>query len=1102
MTSSGSSSYNPFAGPDPADLCDINIHDRVPVVLDTTDATYFAWKTYFSLLFRENNLVDHVDGSVDSRARVGDSEWTAIDATLIRWFFTTISKDLFHTVVSDGDNARAVWVKLNGLFTDNKLQRRVFLQQEFFDCHQDDQSIDDYCRRLKTLADELRDIGANVDDDPLLSMLTAGLNEDFGNAASNLSVIPEPSLPKFVAYLRLEERRMKGVKKRVQHHALAAGTSRGAPPPAATPAPAPCHQPAPPRTSGVLPPLARAPRPTRCPQQPQQGGGRRGNRSGGGRKQAQGGAPRQQQQQATPPCTYGTNPWTGVVHAYSMSVPRAPAPRILGPWPASHQALFTAQNATPCSGYGAAPALAYGGFIPPQVSPPWDPALLAALHSAPSPRSYGGGGDWYMDSGATAHMTAHPVINLVSVCRLARENPITVEFDNIGFSVKDAHTRMVLHRCDSPDELYPVHPSGAATTRRPAAFAAGVDLWHARLGHPNSTIMRTITLGVPRGAVCPCLHLWRTALLSTGLGPARAPGAGGPVAVAPSAAPVAAAPSAAPGAAAPPAAPDTPAPSAAPVTGSSSSSPVPLSAPPAAAAPLTGVVTRARTGAFRPSTRYTSDKYACAASTPAPSQLPTSVRAALRDLNWLAAMREEFDALQRNRTWQLVRRPPRANVITGKWVFRHKTHPDGSLERYKVRWVVPSFRQRAGVDFTDTFAPVVKLGTIRAVLQLAVSHAWPVHQLDVSNAFLHGHLDEQVFCQQPTGFVDTDHPEHVCLLSRSLYGLKQGTATAYLLLYVDDIILTASSPALLQQITARLGSEFSLKDLGSLHYFLGIEVVRGATRFFLHQQKHAYELLERVGMLNCKPAPTPVDTKAKVSAVEGSPASDAPLYRSIVGALQYLTLTRPDSMGLTLTASPDTSLVAYSDADWAECPDTRRSTSGYCVYLRPSLISWSSKRQPTVSRSSAEAEYRAVANAVAECSWLRQLLQELLCEVTKSTLVNCDNVSAVYLAANPVHHRRTKHIELDIHFVREHVALGRVRVLHVPTDQQFADRYQKPTIVEDMGTLLRPLRNCAGSGFSIGTMRQTQVEWLLGRFRVDGFIVHINMRQKYDMVAR
>ena len=145
------------------------------------------------------------------------------------------------------------------------------------------------------------------------------------------------------------------------------------------------------------------------------------------------------------------------------------------------------------------------------------------------------------------------------------------------------------------------------------------------------------------------------------------------------------------------------------------------------------------------------------------------------------------------------------------------------------------------------------------------------------------------------------------------------------------------------------------------------------------------------------------------------------------------------SLGLTLTASASTDLVAYSDADWAGCPDTRRSTSGYCVYLGPSLISWSSKRQPTVSRSSAEAEYRAVANAVAESSWLCQLLQELLCDVHKATLVYCDNVSAVYLSAYPVHHGRTEHIELDIHFVREQVALGRVRVLHVPTAQQFAD---------------------------------------------------------------
>lgn len=148
-------------------------------------------------------------------------------------------------------------------------------------------------------------------------------------------------------------------------------------------------------------------------------------------------------------------------------------------------------------------------------------------------------------------------------------------------------------------------------------------------------------------------------------------------------------------------------------------------------------------------------------------------------------------------------------------------------------------------------------------------------------------------------------------------------------------------------------------------------------------------------------------------------------------------------LGLTLLASPFTNIVAYSDADWVGYPDTRRSTSGYCVLLGPSLISWSSKRQPTVSHSSAEGEYHAVANAVAECTWLRQLLHKLCCPVNKATVVYCDNVSAVYLSANLVHHRRTKHIELDIHFVREQVALGNVRVLHVPTTQQFADIMMK-----------------------------------------------------------
>ncbi|GKA72806.1 ribonuclease H-like domain-containing protein [Tanacetum coccineum] len=228
----------------------------------------------------------------------------------------------------------------------------------------------------------------------------------------------------------------------------------------------------------------------------------------------------------------------------------------------------------------------------------------------------------------------------------------------------------------------------------------------------------------------------------------------------------------------------------------------------------------------------------------------------------------------------------------------------------------------------------------------------------------------------------------------------------------------------------------------------------------------------------------PVDTDFKLAA-DGDPVSDPTLYCSLAGALQYLTFTRPDisyavqqvclfmhdprephfsalkrilryvrgtlDYGLQLYSSSTSSLVAYSDADWAGCPTTRRSTSGYCVFLGNNLLSWSSKRQFTLSRSSAEAEYRGVANAVAETSWWRNLLRELHSPLSTATLVYCDNVSAVYLSSNPVQHQRTKHIEIDIHFVRDLVAMGHIRVLHVPSRYQYADIFTKglPTALFD-----------------------------------------------------
>ncbi|GKE13277.1 ribonuclease H-like domain-containing protein [Tanacetum coccineum] len=171
-------------------------------------------------------------------------------------------------------------------------------------------------------------------------------------------------------------------------------------------------------------------------------------------------------------------------------------------------------------------------------------------------------------------------------------------------------------------------------------------------------------------------------------------------------------------------------------------------------------------------------------------------------------------------------------------------------------------------------------------------------------------------------------------------------------------------------------------------------------------------------MQHCNPCKTPMDTESKLGS-DSDPVSDPTLYRSLAGALQYLTFTHPDiSYDVQhLHASSTAQLNAYTDADWAGCPVTCRSTSGYCVFLGDNLLSWSAKRQVTLSRSSAEAEYRSVANIVAETAWLRNLLLDLHAPLTTATLVYYDNVSAVYLSTNPIQHQRTKHIKIDIHFV-------------------------------------------------------------------------------------
>jgi hypothetical protein len=227
------SSFDGSAPQTPTVIRAVHIPDHVPVKLSAAEKNHYTWKTYFYLLFREYNLRDHIDGSIDLLDH-RDTNWLAIDATIIRWLFLTISLDIFKTVVREGDDARTVWININGLFTDNKLQRVVFLQQEFFGTPQHDQTLDASCLRLKAISDKLLDLGFPIGDALLLSTLTAGLNEDLGNAASNLTLMAEPTFERAVAYLQLEERRLKNLRARAVHTAFAAGYRAPAPPAPAT----------------------------------------------------------------------------------------------------------------------------------------------------------------------------------------------------------------------------------------------------------------------------------------------------------------------------------------------------------------------------------------------------------------------------------------------------------------------------------------------------------------------------------------------------------------------------------------------------------------------------------------------------------------------------------------------------------------------------------------------------------------------------------------------------------------------------------------------------------------------------------------------------
>jgi hypothetical protein len=495
---------------------------------------------------------------------------------------------------------------------------------------------------------------------------------------------------------------------------------------------------------------------------------------------------------------------------------------------------------------------------------------------------------------------------------------------------------------------------------------------------------------------------------------------------------------------------------------------------------------------------------------------PTSVEEALNGPDadqWKAAMDEEYNSLILNHTWKLVPLPPDRKPIDCKWVFRKKYTDTGEVEKYKARLVARGFTQVKGIDYHETFSPVVKFASIRTLLALAVQHSYIVHQMDVTTAYLNGDLEEDIYMTQPEGYVKGDY---VCKLQRSLYGLKQSgrawydkinttfiklgfsrsnadpsvysrisrSEVLYVAIYVDDLMIIGNDLKAIAKLKDELSRLFKMKDLGNIHYILGIKMTHTAEGSIIMSQTHYIDaILRQYNMEDARAAGAPLNASVKLS----KPMAEATIdeqrymrnvpYLNVIGSLMYLAqATRPDiayAVGLLGRFASDPRpvhweaakhlmryligtrnyclkysksnmpLYGYCDADWGNDTDTRRSTTGYVFMLSNGAITWQSKRQQTVALSSTEAEYMAATQATKEATWLIQLLKDLNQNIPKPLTIKCDNQSCISIAKNPVHHQRTKHIDIQYHYVREKLKDNLITLQYCPTDQMVADLLTK-----------------------------------------------------------
>ncbi len=473
---------------------------------------------------------------------------------------------------------------------------------------------------------------------------------------------------------------------------------------------------------------------------------------------------------------------------------------------------------------------------------------------------------------------------------------------------------------------------------------------------------------------------------------------------------------------------------------------------------------------------------------------PKSIEEALESdqaKEWKLAADSEYQSLIDNDTWELVEIPEGHTPVGSRWLFKVKYRNDGKIERFKGRLVAKGYSQKYRIDYDETFSPVVRFSSFRALLAFAVQNNMLIHQMDVVTAFLNGSLDEEIYMQQPSGYVIPGNEHVVCKLKKSIYGFKQSPRCwntvfrkymegidfkqspadpcvyvrcdkdnmAVVAVYVDDLIIITKINEEMKSMKESLAGIFKMKDMGKLHYCLGINIEQDENNkcLWIHQRQYILKLIEKYGLSEAKTTSTPADPGTKLKKHEGV-GNDVDLnnYQSLVGSLLYAAIaTRPDiskavgdvskfnsnpsqthlaaakrilrylkgttNLAIKYQRSETNTLLGYSDADWAGYQDDRHSTTGNLFIMSGGPISWLSKKQAIVALSTAEAEYVALSTATQEAVWLQRLLVTTLKAIPNEPIILMeDNQGAIAIAKNPIAHARTKHINIRYHFIRDY----------------------------------------------------------------------------------